>query len=64
MRVLLRQILQYKVAANAENSKCLVVNRMSLPNAFAFALLQGLIITQEVQTMVRNVKKSCLAYCQ
>ncbi len=30
--MLLRQILQYKVAANAKNSKCLVVNRMSLPN--------------------------------
>jgi hypothetical protein len=28
--VLLRQILQYKVVANAKNSKCLVVNRMSL----------------------------------
>jgi hypothetical protein len=52
------------VAVNAKNSKCLVVNRMSLLNVLAFALLQRLIIVQEVQTMVGNVKKSCLAYCQ
>jgi hypothetical protein len=32
MRVLLRQILQYKVAEIAKNSKCLIVNRMSLPS--------------------------------
>jgi hypothetical protein len=63
MKVLLKQILQYKVAANAKNSKCLVVNSMSLPSALAFALLQGLVIAQEVQTMVGKVKKSCLAYC-
>jgi hypothetical protein len=48
MRVLLRQILQYKMAANAKNSKCLVVNKMSLPSALAFALLQVLVIAQEV----------------
>jgi hypothetical protein len=30
MKVLLRQILQYIVVVNAKNSKCLVVNRMSL----------------------------------
>jgi hypothetical protein len=32
MKLLLRQILQYKVVANAQNSKCFVVNRMSLPS--------------------------------
>jgi hypothetical protein len=53
--MLLRQIFQYKVVANAKNSKCLVVNRMSLPNVLAFALLQGLITVQEVPTMARNV---------
>jgi hypothetical protein len=52
------------VATNAKNSKCLVVNRMSLPSVLAFALLQGLVTTQEIQTMAENVKKSCLAYCQ
>jgi hypothetical protein len=52
------------VVANAKISKCLVVNKMSLPSALAFALLQGLVIAQEVQIMVGNVKKSCLAYCQ
>jgi hypothetical protein len=62
--VLLRQILQYKVVTNVKNSKCLVVNRMLLPSVLAFALLQGLIIVQEVPTMVRNVKKSCLVYYQ
>ncbi len=46
MRVLLKQILQHIVAINAKNSKCLV-SRMSLPSAFAFALLQGLTTTQE-----------------
>jgi hypothetical protein len=46
MRVLLKQILQHNAAVNAKNSKCLV-NRMSLPSAFAFALLQGLTTTQE-----------------
>jgi hypothetical protein len=30
MIVLLKQILQYKVATNAKNSKCLIVNKMSL----------------------------------
>jgi hypothetical protein len=63
MRVLLKQIHQHKVAKNAKNSNNLVVNRMSLPSALTFALLQRLIIAQEVQTMARNVKKSCFAYC-
>jgi hypothetical protein len=44
----MRQILQYKMATNVKNSKCLVVNRMSLSSALAFALLQGLVIVQEV----------------
>jgi hypothetical protein len=64
MKMLSRQILQYKVVVKAKNSKCFVINRMSLPNALAFALLQGLVIAQEVQTTDRNVKKSCLVYCQ
>jgi hypothetical protein len=47
MKMLLKQILQYKVAINAKNSKCLVVNRMSLPSVLAFPLLQGSTTTQE-----------------
>jgi hypothetical protein len=45
--MLLKQILQYKLAINAKNSKCLVVNRMSLPSVPAFALLQGSTATLE-----------------
>jgi hypothetical protein len=64
MKMLSKEILQYKVVIKAKNSKCLIINRMSLPSALAFVLLQGLIIAQEVQTMAGNVKKSCLAYYQ
>ncbi len=42
----------------------LLVNRMSLPTMLVFALLQGLVVDQEVQTMAGNVQKSCLVYCQ
>jgi ethanolamine utilization cobalamin adenosyltransferase len=48
------------MATNVKNSKCLVVNRMSLSSALAFVLLQGLVIVQEVQKMARNVKSHVL----